>query len=151
MYGLARNDGWVSVGIDHDTASFAVRTIRRWWQNGLPAPIPGGTQVMITADGGAAKQPEPSVEVGCTKWPTTRDGAARVPLPPGTSKWNRIEHRLFSFITRNWRGRPLTSYEVIVSLIGTTTTQSGLTVRAASWIRMNMKPASRSVMKNSHT
>jgi hypothetical protein len=133
VYDLASNEGWVSVGIDHDTAQFATASIRRWWQEMGSARFPRATELMITADGGGSNSSRNRL------WKVALQGIAddlglalRVShFPPGTSKWNKIEHRLFCFITKNWRGRPLTSYEVIVSLIGNTTTTSGLTVRAA--------------------
>jgi hypothetical protein len=133
VYDLASNEGWVSVGIDHDTAQFATASIRRWWQEMGSARFPQATKLMITADGGGSNSSRNRL------WKVAlQDIADDLGLvlqvchfPPGTSKWNKIEHRLFCFITKNWRGRPLTSYEVIVSLIGNTTTKSGLTVRAA--------------------
>ena len=133
VYDLASNEGWVSVGIDHDTAQFATASIRRWWQEMGSARFPQATKLMITADGGGSNSSRNRL------WKVALQGIADdlglvlhvCHFPPGTSKWNKIEHRLFCFITKNWRGRPLTSYEVIVSLIGNTTTQSGLTVRAA--------------------
>jgi hypothetical protein len=133
VYDLASNEGWVSVGMDHDTAQFATASIRRWWQEMGSARFPRATELMITADGGGSNGSRNRL------WKAALQGLAddlglvlRVcHFPPGTSKWNKIEHRLFCFITKNWRGRPLTSYEVIVSLIGTTSTKGGLTVRAA--------------------
>lgn len=132
VYDLKRNDGWVSVGIDHDTASFAVHTIGRWWQRmGRPA-YPRARTLLITADAGGSNGPR----VRLWKWElqkfADRTGLTLHVLhfPPGTSKWNKIEHRLFSFITQNWRGRPLTSLAVIVNLIGSTRTETGLRVRA---------------------
>jgi len=132
VYDLTRNTGWVSVGIDHDTASFAVRTIGRWWQKmGRPA-YPKARSLLITADAGGSNSPRSRL----WKWELQRF-ADRTGLtvrvchfPPGTSKWNKIEHRLFSFITQNWRGRPLVSLAVIVSLIGSVRTRTGLRVRA---------------------
>jgi hypothetical protein len=131
VYDLTRNTGWVNVGIDHDTAAFAVRSIQRWWRAmGRPA-YPGGTTLLITADAGGSNGSRPRL----WKWELQRL-ADRTGLsigvchfPPGTSKWNKIEHRLFSFISQNWRGRPLTSLAVIVSLISSTRTKSGLSVR----------------------
>lgn len=132
VYDLTRNAGWVSVGIDHDTATFAVRTIRRWWQKmGRPA-YPKATSLLITADAGGSN----SARSRLWKWELQRfaDQTGLIisvcHFPPGTSKWNKIEHRLFSFITQNWRGRPLVSLAVIVSLIGATRTRTGLRVRA---------------------
>lgn len=132
VYDLNRDAGWVSVGVDHDTASFAVESIRRWWYAmGQPA-YPKARRLLITADSGGSN----GARVRLWKVELHRLATELgIPIsvchyPPGTSKWNRIEHRLFSFITRNWRGRPLLSHAVIVSLIAATTTRSGLRVRA---------------------
>jgi transposase len=132
VYDIADNSGWVSVGIDHDTASFAVHSIRRWWQTMGAARYPGATRLVITADGGGSNGSRVRL------WKLELQGLANelgieitvCHLPPGTSKWNKIEHRLFSFITQNWRGRPLVSYQTIVQLIAATTTDAGLTVRS---------------------
>jgi Rhodopirellula transposase DDE domain len=132
VYDLNRNEGWVTVGIDHDTASFAVNAIRRWWQvMGRPA-YPGATSLLITADAGGSNGPR----LRLWKWELQRF-ADRTGLsitichfPPGTSKWNKIEHRLFSHIAMNWRGKPLVSVAAIVNLIGSTRTAAGLRVRA---------------------
>jgi transposase len=132
IYDLAANTGWVGVGTDHDTAAFAVACLRRWWDAVGRAGYPGSRRLLITADAG-----------GCNGY-RTRAWKAELAalavdtgleitvchLPPGTSKWNKIEHRLFSHITLNWRGRPLTSHEVIVNSIAATTTRAGLTVAA---------------------
>jgi hypothetical protein len=133
VYDIANNQGWVSVGIDHDTAHFAARSIRRWWEEMGAARFPHARELAITADGGGSN--------GCRSrlWKVALQGLADalglrlrvMHFPPGTSKWNKIEHRLFCYITQNWRGQPLVSREAIVSLIGSTTTQTGLTVRAA--------------------
>ena len=133
VYDLASNEGWVSVGIDHDTAQFAAASIRRWWREMGAARFPRATRLLITADGGGSNSSRNRL------WKVALQGLADdlglvlqvCHFPPGTSKWNKIEHRLFCFISKNWRGRPLTSYEAIVNLIGNTTTRSGLTVRAA--------------------
>ena len=133
VYDMARNEGWVSVGIDHDTAQFAVASIGRWWQELGSLRYPRATELMITADGGGSNSSRNRL------WKVALQGLANdlglilrvCHFPPGTSKWNKIEHRLFCFITKNWRGRPLTSYQVIVDLIASTTTETGLTVRAA--------------------
>lgn len=133
VYDLANNEGWVSVGIDHDTAQFAAASIRRWWQEMGRRRFPRATRLMITADGGGSNSSRNRL------WKVALQDVANdlglelqvCHFPPGTSKWNKIEHRLFCFITKNWRGRPLTSYEVIVNLISNTTTKAGLTVRAA--------------------
>jgi hypothetical protein len=133
VYDLARNEGWVSVGIDHDTARFAAASIRRWWQEMGSPRYPGATELMITADGGGSNSSRNRLwKVALQELANDSSLTLRVcHFPPGTSKWNKIEHRLFCFITKNWRGRPLTSYEVIVNLIAATTTETGLTVRAA--------------------
>ena len=133
VYDLAANSAWVSVGTDHDTASFAVQTIRRWWQQMGSDRYQAATALTITADCGGSNGYRTRLwkvelqhladELG---FPITV-----CHLPPGTSKWNRIEHRLFSHITMNWRGKPLVSHEVIVKLIAATTTRTGLTVQAA--------------------
>ena len=131
VYDLRRDEGWVSVGIDHDTASFAVNAIRRWWQRmGRPA-YPHARSLVITADAGGSN----GARLRLWKWELQRF-ANRTGLtmtvchfPPGTSKWNRIEHRLFSHIAMNWRGIPLVSLATIVSLIGSTHSRSGLRVR----------------------
>ena len=132
IYDIAENKGWVSVGVDHDTAAFAVNTIRNWWKTMGRARYPAAKRLMITADGGGSNGARVRLwkielqklvdEIGI---PVTV-----CHLPPGTSKWNKIEHRLFSFITKNWRGKPLVSHQAIVQLIGATTTQKGLEVRA---------------------
>jgi DDE family transposase len=133
VYDLACNEGWVSVGIDHDTAEFACASIHRWWKEMGSARFPQATELLITADGGGSNSSRNRL------WKKSLQSLADdlditlhvCHFPPGTSKWNKIEHRLFCFITKNWRGRPLTSYEVIVNLIARTTTKTGLTVRAA--------------------
>lgn len=132
VYDLAANSGWVSVGVDHDTSSFAVEAIRCWWSSMGCARYPGAERLLITADGGGSNG------VRSRLWKVELQKLADeigVPLsvshfPPGTSKWNKIEHRLFSFITQNWRGKPLVSHEVIVNLIASTTTEKGLRVQA---------------------
>ncbi len=131
IYDLAANAGWVSVGMDHDTAAFAVQTIRRWWQDIGAVRYPAAKHLTITADGGGSNASRSRL------WKRELQGLAnelgieiRVHhLPPGTSKWNKIEHRLFSFISMNWRAKPLVSYRVMVDLISATTTDTGLTVR----------------------
>jgi len=132
VYDLTANAGWVNVGTDHDTAAFAVESIRRWWQAAGRSDYPAARRLLITADAGgsngyrtrawkaelAALAVQTGLEITCCHF------------PPGTSKWNKVEHRLFSHITMNWRGRPLTSHEVIVQTIAATTTRTGLRVRA---------------------
>jgi hypothetical protein len=132
VFDIAANAGWVLVGSDHDTASFAVQSLRRWWQTmGQPA-YPHARQLMITADaGGSNSYRNRAWKVELARFATeTGLQVTCCHFPPGTSKWNRIEHRLFSAITLNWRGRPLTSHQAVVELIAATTTTSGLTVKA---------------------
>ena len=132
VYDITNNVGWVSVGTDHDTASFAVHAINRWWLTMGRARYPKANRLMITADGGGSNGHRVRL------WKIELQNLAsllRIPitvchLPPGTSKWNKIEHRLFSFITLNWRGKPLRSFKTIVQLIAATTTTTGLAVRA---------------------
>lgn len=131
VYDLTRNAGWVSVGIDHDTASFAARTIRRWWQQMGRPRYPRARSLLITADCGGSN----GARVRLWKWElqqmANQVGVAITVchFPPGTSKWNKIEHRLFAYISSNWRGRPLASLAVIVNLIAATRTAAGLRVR----------------------
>ena len=133
VYDLASNEGWVSVGIDHDTAQFAVTSIERWWQEMGSRRFPRASELMIPANGGGSNGSRNRLWKWALQGLTNDLGLAlRVcHFPPGTSKWNKIEHRLFCLITKNWRGRPLTGDEVIVNLIASTTTKTGLTVRAA--------------------
>ena len=133
VYDIGRNEGWVNVGIDHDTSAFAVESIRRWWNlMGKPA-YPQATQLMITADSGGSNGARVKLwKVELQAFADETGLEIQVShFPPGTSKWNKIEHRLFSAITLNWRGKPLISHEVIVNLIQGTKTRAGLTVRAA--------------------
>jgi transposase len=132
IYDLGRNSGWVSVGMDHDTAEFAVETIRRWWRTmGHPA-YPEATRLLITADAGGSNGSRLRLwKVELQK--LADETGLRIAVchfPPGTSKWNKIEHRLFSYITQNWRGKPLHSFQAIVNLIAATTTTTGLKVHA---------------------
>ena len=131
IYDLAANAGWVNVGVDNDTASFAVQTIRRWWQEVGRIRYPLARRLVITADGGGSNGSRVRLwKLELQRLADELGLSIEVHhLPPGTSKWNKIEHRLFSFITQNWRAKPLLSYRVIVELIGATTTQTGLTVR----------------------
>jgi hypothetical protein len=132
VYDLAANQGWVSVGTDHDTPAFAVASIQRWWERMGRPTYPDATELLITADGGGSNGRRARL------WKVELQRLAdetglRITvghLPPGTSKWNKIEHRMFCHITENWRGRPLVSHEVIVQLIGHTTTRAGLSIRA---------------------
>jgi hypothetical protein len=133
VYDLASNEGWVSVGIDHDTARFAAASIRRWWQEMGDQRFPKAQRLLVTADGGGSNSSRNRLwKIALQELANDLGlGLEICHFPPGTSKWNKIEHRLFCFITKNWRGRPLISYEVIVNLIAQTTTNAGLTVRAA--------------------
>ena len=133
VYDLASNEGWVSVGIDHDTAQFAAASIRRWWTEMGSQRFPHASELLITADGGGSNSSRNRLwKKSLQELANELDLILKVcHFPPGTSKWNKIEHRLFCFITKNWRGRPLTTYEVIVNLIASTTTKTGLIVRAA--------------------
>jgi len=133
VYDLANNQGWVSVGINHDTAQFATNSIRRWWTAMGSRRFPRATDLLITADGGGSNSPRSRLWRLMLQKLADASGLKLTVchFPPGTSKWNKIEHRLFSFITHNWRGRPLVSHQAIVSLIASTTTRTGLIVRAA--------------------
>jgi transposase len=132
VYDLGQNAGWVSVGTDHDTSAFAVESIRRWWSMMGREAYPEARRLLITADSGGSNGSRVRLwklelqkladETGLEIWVCH--------FPPGTSKWNKIEHRLFSFITKNWRGQPLVSHEVIVNLIAATTTRTGLRVQS---------------------
>lgn len=132
VYDLTRNEAWVSVGISHDTAEFSVQSIRAWWQEMGKPMYPEARSLVITADGGGSNG------YRLRLWKLELQGLVDelgfpitvCHLPPGTSKWNKIEHRLFSFITQNWRGKPLVTHQVIVNLIAGTTTQTGLHVRS---------------------
>jgi len=131
VYDQTQNMGWVNVGTDHDTAAFAVASIRRWWNTMGQQVYPNAQRLLITADSGGSNGYRTRL------WKTELQKVANETaleisvchLPPGTSKWNKIEHRLFSYISQNWRGKPLVSHEVIVNLIASTTTRTGLTVR----------------------
>lgn len=132
VYDIAENQGWVSVGISHDTAEFAVETIRTWWHEMGKPLYPNASSLLITADAGGSN----GYRLRLWKWELQKlADELQIPinvchLPPGTSKWNKIEHRLFSFITQNWRGKPLVTHKVIVELIAATQTRTGLTVRS---------------------
>ena len=145
VYDLAQNEAWVSVGIDHDTAAFAVESIRRWWWSMGHSVYPDATRLLITADAGGSNGYRLrlwKIELQKLADETGLEIAV-CHFPPGTSKWNKIEHRLFSAITQNWRGKPLVSHEVVVNLIGATTTTTGLKVR--SELDTNQYPAGRKV------
>ena len=132
VFDMSRNEGWVSVGIDHDTAQFAGQAIGRWWRKMGATRYPHAKELLITADGGGSNGSR------CRLWKValqTLSSHLGLPVhvchfPPGASKWNKIEHRMFSHITQNWRGRPLVSHDVIVNLIASTTTRAGLKIRA---------------------
>ncbi len=132
VYDVTRNEGWVSVGIDHDTSRFATASIKRWWQKMGRKRYPDAKELLITADCGGSNSSRTRL------WKVALQDLAddlglRLTIchfPPGTSKWNKIEHRMFCHITQNWRGRPLTSYAAIVQLIGNTKTTAGLQIRA---------------------
>ena len=132
VYDLTTNQGWVSVGIDHDTAEFAVESIRRWWREMGKPLYPQATRLLITADCGGSNGYR--VRLWRVQLQKLADELGLIiqvcHFPPGTSKWNKIEHRLFCHITQNWRGRPLLSWEVVVNLIGNTTTAGGLKIHA---------------------
>jgi DDE family transposase len=133
VYDQAANMGWVNVGVDHDTAAFAVESLRRWWEHMGSQRYPSAPTLLITADGGGSNGSRNRLwKVALQQ--LANDIGLRMAVchfPPGTSKWNKIEHRMFSHISMNWRGRPLISHEVIVNLIANTSTQQGLTIKAA--------------------
>jgi len=132
VYDPAANAGWVSVGVDHDTAEFAVETLRRWWQKMGCSRYPGATELLVTADGGGSNGARVRLWKVALQRLADQTGL-RISVchfPPGTSKWNKIEHRMFSHISMNWRGKPLISHEVIVNLIAGTTTKTGLKIEA---------------------
>ena len=132
VYDLARNTGWVNVGIDHDTPAFAVESIARWWRTMGKRAYPEATELLITADGGGSNAARSRLwKLELQNFADRSALAISVAhFPPGTSKWNKIEHRLFSHITENWRGRPLVDHETVVQLIGSVRTKTGLTVKA---------------------
>jgi len=132
VYDIARNEGWVSVGCDHDTSEFAVAAIRRWWQTMGKQAYPKAKELFITADaGGSNGHRRRAWKVELQKFADEVGLRIRVShYPPGTSKWNKIEHRLFCHITQNWRGKPLRTFEIVVELIGNTRTSKGLHVKA---------------------
>ena len=143
VYDLSSNQGWVSVGVDHDTARFAVEAIRRWWRKMGSPRYPNARQLLITADGGGSNGSR------CRLWKVAlQDLASQLGLtihvchfPPGTSKWNKIEHRMFCHITENWRGKPLISHDIIINLIASTATKAGLKdpSRARPWKLSNRR------------
>ena len=132
IYDQTKNTGWMSVGIDHDTSVFAVETLRRWWRQMGRQAYPGARRLLITADGGGSNGSRSRLwKLELQRF--TDEFGLRVSVchfPPGTSKWNKIEHRMFSHVIQNWRGRPLVSHEVVVNLIGVTTTEEGLSIHS---------------------
>ena len=132
IYDINNNKGWVNVGCDHDTAEFAVYSIRQWWNNMGKMLYPNATELVITADCGGSNSSRSRLwKIELQKFCNDIDLPIKVcHFPPGTSKWNKIEHRMFSAISMNWRGRPLASYEIIINLISSTTNKSGLKVEA---------------------
>jgi transposase len=145
IYDQGHNTGWVNVGIDHDTAAFAVESIRRWWNSVGKQQYPSAKRLLITADGGGSN----GSRIRLWKWELQQLadeiglGISVCHFPPGTSKWNKIEHRLFAWISENWRGKPLVSYAVILKLIAATTTEAGLTVQCQ--LDTNTYPTGRKV------
>jgi hypothetical protein len=133
VYDLGANEGWVSVGTDHDTAEFAVSSLRRWWEQMGKQRYPSATRLLVTADSGGSNASQGRLwKQALQQWADEVSLTLTVcHFPPGTSKWNKIEHRMFSEITKNWRGRPLVSHQVIIDLIMSTRTQTGLQIRAA--------------------
>jgi Rhodopirellula transposase DDE domain len=133
VYDIEANAGWVSVGISHDTAEFAVNSIRTWWGRMGKKRYPEAEEIMITADSGGSNSNRSRLwKVSLQEFADETGLRIRVcHFPPGTSKWNTIEHRMFSFISKNWAGKPLVSTQTVVELIGTTKTKTGLIVRAA--------------------
>ena len=133
VYDIGQNEAWVSVGTDHDTAAFAVEAIRRWWETMSTPLYPDASRLLVTADAGGSNGYRTRLWKAELQKLADETGLeiAVCHFPPGTSKWNKIEHRLFSAITMNWRGKPLVSHEVIVKLIAATTTRTGLRVKSA--------------------
>ena len=133
IYDIDKNEGWVNIGISSDTAKFAVSSIRTWWDNMGKVCYPDAQELLITADGGGSNSSRSRLwKIEIQKFVNETNLSVRVcHFPPGTSKWNKIEHKLFSFISMNWRGRPLTSIQLIISLIGATKSKSGLKVKTS--------------------
>ena len=132
VYDVTANEGWVSVGVDHDTAEFAVETIRRWWERMGQRRYPDAKELLVVADAGGSNASRSHLwKVSLQRLASELGLKITVcHFPPGTSKWSKIEHRMFSFISINWRGKPLISHEVIVNLIANTTTRAGLRIKA---------------------
>jgi hypothetical protein len=158
IYDVGQNRGWVSVGLDHDTSEFAIDSILSWWKHMGYKTYPQATELLIMADAGGSNSNRSRLwKIGVQRLADLTGLQIHMShFPPGTSKWNKIEHRMFSFITQNWRGRPLVSYETIVNLIGNTTTSAGLKIKAkltrrkyptgakisaSEILRLNLKPA----------
>jgi hypothetical protein len=139
VYDLAQNTGWVNVGIDHDTPAFAVESIARWWRSMGKRTYATATELLITADAGGSNSARSRAWKAELQRFADRSGLtiSVSDFPPGTSKWNKIEHRLFCHITENWRGRPLVDHETVVLLIGSVRTTTGLTVKA----RLDRRPS----------
>ncbi len=133
VYDIVNNQGWVNVGIDHDTARFATNSIRQWWIQMGQQRFSQAKELLVTADGGGSNSSRSRFWKICLQDLSDELGLKLIVrhFPPGTSKWNKIEHRLFSFITQNWRGKPLVNHQTIINLIASTTTKAGLTVKAA--------------------
>jgi Rhodopirellula transposase DDE domain len=133
VYDILNNQGWVNIGIDHDTAKFATNSIFQWWKQMGSKRFPNASELLVTADGGGSNSSRSRYWKICLQELADKLEMRLVVrhFPPGTSKWNKIEHRMFSFITQNWRGKPLVSHQAIVNLIASTTTKTGLVVKAA--------------------
>jgi hypothetical protein len=148
VYDILNDQGWINVGIDHDTAKFATNSIRQWWTQMGQQRFPNASELLITADGGGSNSSRSRLWKVCLQELANELGLKLTirHFPPGTSKWNKIEHRLFSFISQNWRGKPLISHQAIINLIASTTTKSGLIVKAA--IDTNQYPTKIKVTDN---
>ncbi len=145
VYDIALNEAGVSIGVSHDTAEFAVAAINRWWKRMGKKRYPAAKRLLITADCGGSNSPRTRLWRWALQQFSNRTGL-KIELchyPPGTSKWNKIEHRLFCHITRNWQGVPLETHEIVVSLIGSTKTEAGLEVHA--WLDKNQYEKSKKV------
>lgn len=153
VYDVVQNEAWVNVGISSDTAQFAINTICTWWQQMGMERYPSATKLLITADSGGSNSAKGGLWKKELQLFANETGLeiSVCHYPPGTSKWNKIEHRLFSFITKNWRGKPLTSLETIVNLIANTTTEKGLKVRVkedATIYQKGIKVSDKEMKKN---
>jgi hypothetical protein len=141
VYDITNNQGWVNIGTDKDTAEFAIESIRRWWYTVGIENYPNAERILITADGGGSNSSRARLwKYELQKLATELKIEISVShYPPGTSKWNKIEHRMFSYISQNWRGRPLTSHEVVINLIGSTKTKTGLNIKCTLDIKKYKK------------